>query len=402
MPSPQTVVFSVLRGFAPPALLICIAACGLFVSQEHPPSLEAGENVDVPAAVLYSFGKLSADGTTLRTGDTAPGGSLVSTGRRSLGNLQLRRTGARIVFLMRENAELSLRARRRGSVMDVRPMLRRGEALVKVEGLEPGSERLIVHTPSARIEVRGTRFRLSADPDQDSRTDLAVHEGRVSVRPRMAALEDLSPEILERSREAAKLIGFLDRHETTVNAGEAVAFDSGEAVAAALEQAPELRQTLVKLSKLDVSGDPAVAEQAARKLDASLSENRSRELEQLAAAVAQEGPERRELSAAELDSAAKEYASMVTVESEVLNDPARLNTRLKQIETERRAEQATAREQALQRIARETGGSVRVLLLMNGSSVRGVVQEQGEDYLLITPESRRVYKRAEVKQVLLR
>lgn len=357
---------------------------------------EPSEPLAIPAVVLYHFGKVTADGESLRTGDVAPGGAVVKTERKSLSNLQLRAPQSRIVFLMRENAELRLTALRRGKVIDVTPVLRTGRVLVQVERLS-NSEEMFVFTPDARLAVQGTEFIVTTNAVGE--TAVQVHSGAVGVRPRIASLEELPPEILQRSAAARQLLAAVERTE--------IAVGPGEATRVARLDARETSKQFAMLAARMRAGIAAgrSVEKLARELDAGL-----------AGAVAQlDEPDgalqvltRTDIAPAERESMRAEFATLVSVSPEVVNDPARLPEAIEALDvtslekTQAPPPRAQSSEDQLQALAKNMGGTVKVLVLQNGQELRGVVVNQGEDYLFATGAGQKVYRRDEVREVRLR
>lgn len=391
-----------------------------------------GEAVEIPAAVLYHFGKITADGAPIKTGDIASGGAIVKTERKSLGNLQLQSAEARIVFLMRENAELRLVAVRRGKVTDVTPILVHGRVLVQVEKLS-SSERLFVYTPEAHIAVQGTELIVSSDVAGN--TNIQVHSGVVRVRPRLALLEDLPPAVLERSVAARRVMETLDGLGTNVEAGQQTQVSQANSDHV-LVLVPGLKQQLVAASSETRAGDAAgrssteLAELLDRRLDRSANMLAAR-IEMSPAHVSKSGIEPVEItslkqtnvSLTERESMRKDFRAIISVDPEIVNDPERLPAAIP-VTTEELPYQEVqgteddavpvastgstntapvqSQEDQLKALAKKMRGSVKVLVLQNGEEKRGVVVNQGEDYLFATTAGQKVYKRDEVREVRLR
>lgn len=412
------------------AFVYTVCGIGLFsvcfacFRSEEPP-VEAGEAVEIPAAVLYHFGKVSADGAPLKTGDIASGGAVVKTARKSLGNLQLQTPGARIVFLMREKAELKLVALQRGDTTDVTPILKKGRVLVQLEKLS-GSERLFVYTPDAHVTVQGTELVVSADANGE--TAVQVHSGLVRVRPRLPALEELPPEVLDRSQAAGEVLEALDGLGAVVAPGEESRITRGNAEAA-LALVPGMREELRQITKEIRAGEAAgrSPEELARTLDQKLDEPARELTARVNSTEVEPGTEpiappplitKSKLPLAEREVLRRDFEAIVSVSPAVVNDPEALETEIERKQSDDTGPPpyeevggqeaastnapAASQDQQLKSLATQLGGSVKVLVLQNGEEKRGVVVNQGEDYLFATPAGQKVYKRDEVREVRLR
>ena len=332
--------------------------------------------------MLHTIGAPRAGEAQLKPGDTILPDALIRTGRRDVAAIQLRTEQGQVTMLLRGNTTLRMGAWQLGENRTITPYLERGTILVSAADL-PQSSTLRIRTDSASVRVTGTRLRVATGTN---RVDVTVHEGEVTVRPRLAELEDLSEETLAASPEFAATQEALRKLGAPVKAGERLRLETS-----ALRESlsPELKQALeAARSNPDAAG-----------LDRALRESKLAGAIQSSAGGGKLLVELRRdsLSGAALRGENKTYEQIRGLTPEELReDPEKLREILR--ERNSAPDMSKLRLREFERAY--TDQSLSILTLKNNVKLRGVILgQEGPNLILMTPEGRRKIPNTQIVSV---
>jgi anti-sigma factor RsiW len=153
---------------------LAVAAAAAIVLVARPRGEPPAEVVHLSARVTSVVGAVHVAGTALRSGEALAVGAALDVDAAGVATLAV----ADSTLRLEGPASLVVR----GEVNHVALELSRGTLVASVTHRTPGAT-FVVSTRDGRVEVRGTRFTVSAEPE---RSTVAVDEGRVAVFARGA------------------------------------------------------------------------------------------------------------------------------------------------------------------------------------------------------------------------
>ena len=175
-------------------------------------------DVSLRALVQTSLGQVEIDGKAARKGDALKIGQEIKVGPDSLCDLLIKSRSSVIKVRLSANTSYSLTSFQAGDKHTIQGRLRSGEGFFHPR-LNHG-ENFRIKTPTAIASVRGTKF--SAQVHDDGSSSTSVYEGKVSHRPHMEELEDLHPEVFEKSQVLKEVIKTLEDTEHSLEAGQSM------------------------------------------------------------------------------------------------------------------------------------------------------------------------------------
>ena len=355
-------------------LLICaLPACDLFKS--GPELREPGKDVELTAVVLLATGSATADGEALRAGSILKSGQLLKTGANSFCDLQVRGTDSSAMIRLKANSEFVLKGRQFGQKREILAELKKGHGMFDLDKISK-SEEFQAISPTAVASVRGTKYELMVKGDS---TVIEVAEGQVSSRPRVPALEDLPPEVRERSVVVQESVDQLKSKEVVLGPGK-------KAEVQAVQVSPEVEEAARKAMEAQAQG-PEKAKEAAQALDQSVSEDPSlkQELDKAAPPAAQEIPD------PEMQQKLEEYKELIRIEKEKIEGDDVSSA----VSDRNRQNQA----KLMNRIEKVFNKPSETLVLMNGARVSGVVIQIGATYYVYTVNGQVAYPESQVSGI---
>ena len=226
--------------------------------------------------------------------------------------------------------------------------------------------------------VRGTKYEVSVKGDS---TSIEVLEGKVSSRPRVPALEDLPPDVQERSRVVHETVENLKKKEVILEPGKKVEIQ-------AVKVSPEVEEAARKAMEAETASDPAKAEEAAKALDESVAqkeEGLKKAVQEAPAAQPEEIPE------PEMKQKLDEYNELIRIESEKIQGD----------DVSSAVSERNNRNQAklIQRIEKVFNKPSETLVLMNGARISGVVIQIGSTYYVHTVNGQVAYPESQVSGI---
>lgn len=355
-------------------IILITAQCGLFESGDAP--VQPKEPVELQAVILLSAGNVTADNKPVKTGTVLNSGQTVKTGPNSLCDLQIRGTKSGAIVRLKANSEFSLTGRKSETKTDIISELKKGKGLFDVAKL-PKDENLMIATPTAIAAVRGTRFEVAITGEQ---TEIELHEGAVAARPRVPGLENLPPDIQERSRVIQETIRDLEEKETVLEPGKKLRITG-------VTLPDSVRETIEKIPA-DGADNPEKARQIAEKLDEDLSDHKETINKQINS-YQSEAPAG--IPEGELKEKLQEYDELIRIENtklEAENVSEAVNERNKQNNAK-----------LMRRIEKIFNKPSETLILSNGARVSGVVIQIGSVYYVHTVNGRLAYPESSVEGI---
>ncbi|MBR30228.1 MAG: hypothetical protein CMN77_02865 [Spirochaetaceae bacterium] len=357
------------------ASFFCTTGCGLFDSAASLP--EPGKDLEVSAVVLLATGQVTADGNPLKAGTIIKAGQLLKTGANSFCDLQVRGGDGAAMIRLRANTELVLTGRQFKDKKKILAELRKGNGMFDLDKIT-SSENFETASPTAVASVRGTKYEVSVKGDS---TSIEVLEGKVSSRPRVPALEDLPPDVQERSRVVHETVENLKKKEVILEPGKKVEIQ-------AVKVSPEVEEAARKAMEAETASDPAKAEEAAKALDESVAqkeEGLKKAVQEAPAAQPEEIPE------PEMKQKLDEYNELIRIESEKIQGD----------DVSSAVSERNNRNQAklIQRIEKVFNKPSETLVLMNGARISGVVIQIGSTYYVHTVNGQVAYPESQVSGI---
>jgi len=211
------------------------------------------------------------------------------------------------------------------------------------------------------------------------------------VRPRAAGVEDLPPALLSKSEELKRVVDALEKAEVVVESGKSTDINPTGA-ATILDQAgltptlakPEIRALVAKEKPTDQEISLALTT-----IHSSFADPAQKEQLRAATDKPVDAPKIEEVPKQDFDRKLKEYEEFIAVDQSKLKDAESTQKAIQ-------ARSAEQREQRIQRIEQIMQKSAETLILNNGTRVRGVIYQQGADYMVLTPEGKQFFNGADV------
>ncbi len=354
---------------------------------------ELGRNVNMPAVVLYKYGKVRAANQAVKAGTIIKGGSLVKVGKRSVCDLQIRNSRARIVLLMKANSELLLSAREYKDRTDLRFMLRKGRVSINVEKLQ-ATEHVYVFTPSTSIRVKGTQLAVAAD---EKGTHIQVFSGAAEVRPRLPVLGRLPAEVRERSPFILALNRTLAGTADIVDAGRQKS-PNNEALKAKLMKIPEYR-AMIESHQIKALLGKELAEGESTAAALKILNGNTTRTHKIAEGIRTYEPgynvdyPTTKINAPDIKQAKEEFLDLRGLSAgELAKSDAELDKKLKTYNKARR-------EKLIVRMEELSGRAAQTVVLNSGRKIRGIIDTTDGDYKVYAPEGNYRFSRDQVKSL---
>ncbi|MCB1169453.1 MAG: FecR domain-containing protein [Leptospiraceae bacterium] len=302
---------------------------------------------------------------------------IVRTGSNSFADLQVRGSESGAMIRIKQNSEFSLSGRKFEKKKEIIAELKKGNAMFDLNKL-PVDEDFHATSPTVVAAVRGTKYALQVQGDS---TRVEVFDGSVAARPRIQALEDLPPEVRERSKVVNDALEELKKKEQVLEAGKATDVE-------AVELSPEVKKAVDEAEAASGLEDPARAEEVARKLDTALEGNKGAIDEGIQKYSA---PPAENIADPELKEKLEEYNELIRLEKEKLKDES-----VKEAVQQRNAQNSG---QLMRRIEKVFNKPSETLVLNNGGRVSGVVIQIGSVYYVYTVNGQLAYPESQVSGI---
>ncbi|WCL49628.1 FecR family protein [Leptospira sp. GIMC2001] len=355
--------------------LVCMA---IFSCKEDPkPDIADSPKISTnTAVVIFTVGDVSIEGVKLKQGDILQPGIKVTTGKKSSCELQVREHESEIVIQLKQNSEFILEDKTGPG--EVKSSVTLGNALFKVNKPLKKGESIQVVAPTFVAGVRGTEFSLDVAKNGDSK--VSVVSGKVSAIHRIAELDDLPTDIIEKSQFLQNSVYKLEENETIIEPGEKVLITKKESDKILNDSRIKEAIKIAKSSSTDESGTAI-----ALKIDDNFRKTVNVNKEAIIPA-----PVVQKMEAKDLQKQIKEFENLIALEQIKLQDSISTNAELKKINEERK-------EIMIQKIEEITGKASETLILTSGTKVKGVIFQEGDTYIVLTPEGRKEFQESEVE-----
>lgn len=349
--------------------LILVLALFCKEKNEQKPA-DAPAKADSSGLVLFVIGDVTNGSTKVKLGDTIKQKDLLKVGKKSVCDLQIK--GTEITMRIKEQSEFSFDSKTNGSKEDISAELQSGSAIFNVQKMK-SENGFAVKTPAHVVGVRGTKFETTVTSDGKSKTN--VYEGKVAAKIRIKELENLPEEELRKSKNMTALLDSVSNAEVVLEKGQSITGDIKQADKilkdTGLSEAVK-NLDAGKIAEIDTKVDPAKTLEKTAKI--------AKEIKPAAAVI----------PPADFEKKLKEYEEIIAVESSKLNDPNLSKTAL----TERAKQNE---ERILKRIEEITGKSLEILVLKNGTKIKGVIYQEGDKYIILTSSGREEYEAKDVE-----
>ncbi|HMV77012.1 MAG TPA: FecR family protein [Leptospiraceae bacterium] len=331
---------------------------------------ENAPKADSSGLVLFVIGDVTNGGAKVKLGDTIKPKDLLKVGKKSICDMQIK--GTEITMRVKELSEFSFESKTVGSKEDISAELQSGSAIFNVQKMK-SENGFSVKTPAHVVGVRGTKFETSVTADGKSKTN--VYEGKVAAKIRIKELENISEEELRKSKNLTALLDSVSNTEVVLEKGQSTVGDIKQAEKilkdTGLAEAVKNLDS-AKVADIDTKIDPA------------------KTLEKTAKIAKEAKPSVAAIPPADFEKKLKEYEEIIAVESSKLNDPNLSKTAL----TERAKQNE---ERILKRIEEITGKALEILVLKNGTKIKGVIYQEGDKYIILTSSGKEEYEAKDVE-----
>ncbi len=351
-------------------------------SQEKPvENTVAKEKVSINYVATFAIGKVTANGKPLRSGDVISGEPKFIVPSASQVDIQITGLQTEVRIRIKSGTELHFYSRVKGDMLELVSFIKKGDLLYSVGKLNKG-EAIVALTPLTNTGVRGTQFKVLVK--EDGTSSIKVVDGVVATSYSTPALEALSTSDKVNTKTREEINGVLGK-PIVIEAGKEVSVNKKE-VDTAIKNDPELTALLNNptLSKLN---DPSALPK-----DPAL-ESHLAEYEKKYAALEKTPESDQKLIIAE----SKETEAIKKETSEIVA----ITLDGKQSEAEiKKAVQDNIKTKSVELtkiVEKVFGKSSETLKLIDGTRIRGVIIQQGGDYIIQTPEGEKRYKEDQVE-----
>lgn len=207
-----------------PVLLLIITLLSISLPGCKPKSDETADKkpavpkMKLEGQVLFVIGDVKIGDKQLKTGDIIPEKLIIQTGKKSICDLKLMGMQSSVNIRIHENSKFHLDQQVKDEMNKAQLKLQAGKALVYMQRLKLMKESMETHTPTAVAAVRGTKYELTVQ--DDSSTNITVIEGKVAAKVSIKEINDLPPDVKEKSEAIQKLDKYLQEKEVMVESGK--------------------------------------------------------------------------------------------------------------------------------------------------------------------------------------
>lgn len=339
------------------------------------------EKVSINYIVTFAIGKATANGKLIRSGDLISGEPKFFVPNSSQIDIQITGLQTEVRIRIKSGTELHFYSRIKGDNLELVSFIKKGDLLYSVGKLNKG-EAIVALTPLTNTGVRGTQFKVLVK--EDGTSSIKVAEGSVATSYSTPALEALSNSDKLNAKTQGEINGVLGK-PTIVEAGKEVSVNKKE-VETALKNDPELAALLDNptLKKMD---DPTTLPK-----DPAL-ESHLAEYEKKYATIEKTPESEQKLNIAEskeTEAIKKESTEIVAITLDGKQSEAEIKKAVQDNIKTKSAELTKTVEKVF-------GKQSETLKLIDGTRIRGVIIQQGGDYIIQTPEGEKRYKEDQVE-----
>lgn len=335
------------------------------------------------AVVIFSVGECLTRAHKLTLGDTITEKDTLTTGKKSLCDLQIINADSGIVIRVKAESEFKLEPSVTGEAGDVNLALKKGSGLFKINNKLAKNQSVKVTMPTMVAGVRGTSF--SAEISKKGDVGLQVIEGSVATRPAIAEIDSLPEELKSKSQTIQAVESSLAGSEQVLEAGQKVTIS--KSYTDKILKDTGLKTAIPQIQESIKKGDITAASQKLDTLSGSTEDTKTKIADTLSATTPIKVEQTKEK---DIQAQLKEFEELIAIEKEKMqNESAR--------KTEISARNKTKNETLMKRIEQITGKSAETLLLKDGSKVQGVIIQEGSTYHVLTTDGKKSFPESEVE-----
>ncbi|MCC6274490.1 MAG: FecR domain-containing protein [Leptospiraceae bacterium] len=359
---------------------------GLLFCKEKKQVQTVQDKVPASGIILFAVGEVFVGQKKLAPGDTLNEEEVLKTGKKSTCDIQVRESEGEVIIRLKSDSEFSLRGQKVADGELRQGVLKAGLALVNVPKKLKTKERFEIATPTALAGVRGTKFEMSVSPDGSS--TLNVYEGKVATRPRIAEVEDLPKEILQKNEILNTAIASVETIEQVVEQGQKVSVSKADT--AKILKETGVSEIVAKIKPdIKIGMSPEEIQKAIEKVEKEVEASEKKE-ELKKKKEIKAVPKIEKIQNKELDQKIKEIEELISIEK-------------KKFETEDTTKKAikerNAKDKAIlmKRIEEIVGKSAETLVLKDGRKIQGVIFQDAGNYIVLTPDGKEIFTEEQVE-----
>ena len=354
-------------------------------SVSEPETVPASAPKPLEAVVILTVGDVTYGGEKLKPGKRIGPGQILRTGKKSYADLQILPDGPDASIRVDENSEFSFEASPATSHPETRLHLPSGKAMFDVKKIKQ-TEEVKIYTPTTVVGVRGTKFTAVSEPSKSSRIELL--EGSVAVKPRIREMETMPEELLETSKSLSSLQKELDSSEIILEKGQTVTLGSGEIDS--FKKSSGLDEVLQSEEIHTLLSGGEVKKEDLEKLNSLLDEKlHTTPAEDKSAPPSAITLKKNDLPEKDLSTKLNQFNDLVRIDRKELEKSENTESLVKEFNQKRKKE-------IQKKIESIFDSETELLILKDGRKFEGVLIEEGNKILLLSPEGKMEFERNEV------
>ena len=198
-------------------IMLSVGALWFYANTAGAPSYEA--------TLTQKTGTVKVQGKELSEKANVPENFPLETAKRSRAELVIKSGQSNLRIVLKSNTVFQFKSAGEIHSPGFQARLSRGRALLDLRLNDKAKKRFILNTPFTQTIVTGTKFSLSAEKKG---TRLTVYEGRVKQRLRIKELEQLPPEILDKSPVLREVLTTLENTTREVGSGKVLKLSAAD------------------------------------------------------------------------------------------------------------------------------------------------------------------------------
>jgi hypothetical protein len=322
------------------------------------------------AIVLLAVGDVKVGNKKLQVSDIIQENEIIVTGKSSFCDLQILGNESDTVIRIKELSKFSITSQIIKNLNITQPILDKGQVIINLRKLNKHEE-FRTQTRTSIIGVRGTKFEVAIDTLGS--TNVSVFDGFVSVKVRIPEIESLEPEAIETS----SVLKTLDSKESIIKRGESFNVTNNTSQKILLETGIGSALNYIKSNpkvNLDSKIDLKTVSEKITLLDEKVL-----------------NPLYKPIEKNTFDEKLKEYDELISIEKGKLKNPSKAMDAIK----ERNKNQ---NQSLMKRIESIMGKASESIILKNGQKISGVVIEESNVFIVLTPEGKVEIPKSEVER----
>ncbi|HNF27236.1 MAG TPA: FecR family protein, partial [Leptospiraceae bacterium] len=332
---------------------------------------------------LFLIGDVKYGTEKIQNGSVLSPGKILSVGKRSYVDLQFIQLSPDAVVRINEQSEFQFDKKIVSGKEENTFLLSLGRGLFDLKKLKQ-EDNIKVRTPVINAGVRGTKFIMNISKEKVSSVELL--EGSLSVQPSIPELELIPEEIQKSSKALISVQENLKNSETVLEPGKKIALGPKE-ISQYLSKSG-LDKTLKLAEIISLKGKSSVSDEEKNKALALLDKTAADEKGKTA--IETKIPlKAEEIQNKDLQAKMKEFEDLLKLEKKKLEDSTDKTSIVSDFNKQRE-------KQLRKKIEQIFDLPTEVLILKNGTKVPGVIIEEGNKIIVLSPEGRKEFSRDDV------